>query len=277
MRSTKFEWFVMIIKILIIMIFIILIGCDSGNAIDPNIKVFKNFMPLKIGNYWVYQTIEIDQSGKLLNFTKRLDSFVISSQKQMSIKSDGKIADYSVYKLDLFSDGLFVNSRYYNNRAGILSVVYDKDNFIINDLSPTFAYLINQNELKWNAFKYSNENYQFEFEKVTYKSLYDVTINSQVIYSDDMTVPAGTFNFNQYEELIDTRLLFDYQDYINAVRYYKIENIYRFSEGYGLIYWLQKPTYERYIPINSSPNFPSKITYINGVQRELVRFKVELK
>ena len=263
----------MIFKIIIIALIFLMISCDSGNSIDPNVKLFKNFMPLEVGNYWVYNAVEIDQNGNELAFTKRIDSFAISESTTKSIISEGKVNDFLVYKLDYYKDKKYINSTYYHNKSGYLSMVYDKNNFIIDNLEPSFAYLINQNSYKWNAFKYSNNEYDFVFENEKYKSVYDVTVNSESLYSDTVTVPAGNFIFYQYSELIDSRLMFDYKNYINSVRFYKIENTYRFAESVGMIYHFQKPTYQRFMPVNPNPDFPSKILFFNGLKRELVRYK----
>lgn len=54
-------------------------ACDDDNGTDPNNNAGKNFFPLKLGNYWLYTIVTLDEnSGEKVQGTEIKDSTVAS-------------------------------------------------------------------------------------------------------------------------------------------------------------------------------------------------------
>ncbi len=265
----------MFIKILALIMFAILLsGCDAERTIvNPDVKVYKNYLPLKVGNYWIYSVFEIDINGNKINDSKRVDSMVIVDFLEVTTITNGNIYKQKAYKFNNFSDGKLINTEYFSIDNNCLYVLRDKQNFIISDLEPVWVKLTDQNNTKWNSFQYNNDNYPLSFLDKIYNSNFEVTINTQYIYSDKIINDLGEITFSQFQELVDTRALFDY-DNINAVKFYKNTIIYNYADSIGLVYYYSKPSYQRFLPINSDPKFPTTINNVNGLEKTLIRYKL---
>ncbi len=255
-------------------ILIILTACDRDTSvIKPEVKIYKNFMPLNVGNFWVYLVYEIDINGNKINDSKRIDSAVVTEFLEKTTIVSGTPYKVNAYKVNIFSDGNFIQSEYYYIKDNYLYILRDKNNFIINEFEPIWTKLIDQNSSKWNSFQYSNDDYSLQFKNQSYKSNYEVTINSQFVYSYVKNSDFGEIYVSQFQEFIDTRTLFDYNN-INAVKFYKNNIFYDYADSIGLIYYYSKPTSEIFVPLNSDPNFPTTIINVNGLEKTLINYKV---
>jgi hypothetical protein len=186
----------------------LLVSCNKDD--DKAIS----YLPLNIGNYWIYQEYLIDTAG-----TETLNTVIDS----VIINRDTIINDKKYY---VFEGNVFWN----RHQRGIYKIVRDSSGYIIdqngmvlfaeNDFADTIAYKAVINPGDSDDTLYIST---FRMERIT----------------ESITVPAGTFNVLNCRNTVNTSM--DTPD-VKYPRYLK--NYY--SEGVGLILfnycYMQSPT-----------------------------------
>ncbi|MES2764241.1 MAG: hypothetical protein V4642_00090 [Bacteroidota bacterium] len=59
---------------------------DNSNDLDPNCSL-EDAMMLKVGNYWIYTTTQIDENGNAVAGTERIDSSFVSAMQNVAGKT----------------------------------------------------------------------------------------------------------------------------------------------------------------------------------------------
>jgi hypothetical protein len=147
-------------------------SCQKDNETPTQVS----YLPLKIGNYWIYQYVQIDTSG-IETILPKTDSIVISRdtiinhKKYYVLEGTNYPFTYSGYwgVVDILRD----SSGYVVNQNGFIR-------FAVNDFSETLAY---------RAVVQDND------------TLY-IASSQMVPVSEAVTVPAGIFNVLNYKTKI---------------------------------------------------------------------------
>lgn len=163
-----------------IMAILFMISCQKDENNDsPESKA--NHWPLAIGNYWVYQHVYVDYSGKEVIHSK-LDSIYIN--RDTIIRGNTYFIIEGVY--EPFFDG----------KTGIVHIVRDSSNCIVNS---TGRVLLAENN-------YNDVLYNFPgIDPLTKDTLYYMSAKMEKV-SNPITVPAGTFEVINKRETLSIRI-----------------------------------------------------------------------
>jgi len=152
-----------------VIIFIVIISffaCSKEEEQDLK----SDYLPLSVGNYWVYQDTDIDSAGNS-KISPFLDSIVISCDTVIKGNTYYRYDSYIV-NTDRDNDIHFNNSCYYRDSMKYLITNTGEVFFSETNLTDTLR--------KKNEFNKSDTIYQ-----MTFRMEYQI---------DQVTVPAGNFN-----------------------------------------------------------------------------------
>lgn len=155
-----------------------LISCKENETITPvdNLGIVTDYLPMKVGNYWVYRHYVIDTSG-IATEQVRTDSVVITSDTMINGKQ------YFVFQGTNYP---------YNEHWGIIEMLKDSGDYIVNTQG---------------AIKFSKTNFMDVLASKT------EVINGDTVYSlkyrmeridEAIRVPAGLFSVLNYKGTIET-------------------------------------------------------------------------
>lgn len=194
---------------------LILIGsCQKDEIDDKPEETQKHIehLPLKTGNYWIYEHYEIDSLGNEIKKSK-IDSVIITGDTIINDKT------YSVLK------GTYVGSRF-----KILDILRDSSGYLVNDKG---------------QIKFSEDN--FEDTLLVYNSTVGDSTYATIYYKMEkqdspITIPAGTFgdvlNYKGYIKF-----------YRKGNPFYRDKNKY-YAKDIGVIldtyYWTSQAYFKRY-------------------------------
>ncbi len=186
---------------------------------EDDIKTKIGYLPLSIGNYWVYQEFMIDSSGNEIANSK-LDSVII--------KRDTIINDKTYFVFE---------GTYYPFTA--------RDNWgIVDILRDSSGYIVNQN----GKVLFTRDNFT---DTIAYHAVTDMENGDTLVlmtYQMDktnkiITVPAGSFDVLNYRGTVTTSMN------TPGIKYPRYLNIY-YADGVGKIlytyFYIQSPNiYEK--------------------------------
>lgn len=184
-------------------------SCKNNEPINPTDYSQKSdYLPLEIGNYWVYRHFEIDEQGNETEMSE-IDSVVISR------------------------DTIINNSRYYvlegtnypinEGRWGIIDILRDSSDYLVNEIGTI--------EFAKNNF---SDILASKIEVLNGDTLYSLSYKMEKSVSP-IAVPAGTFNVLNFQgTLITNQNLFNTENprFINN---YYAEKVGKIIETYFFI------------------------------------------
>ncbi len=139
--------------------------CKDDNDIDTTPQVSQlQHLPLKTGNYWVYNTYKIDTLG---------NETIISTVDSTIISGDTIINGLTYYIL---------KGNYAGGRIRILDILRDSSGYLVND----------EGEIKFSEDNFTDT---LSITNVTFgDSTYTTTYYKMEKHNAPVTVPAGTFD-----------------------------------------------------------------------------------
>ncbi len=186
-------------------------SCNKDEDSSPQ-KTKLSHLPLKTGNYWVYEHFKIDNFGNEEKLTT-IDSVVITR--------DTIINDMKYY---------VVEGNYIDKRFRILDILRDSSGYLVNDKG---------------QIKFSEDNFSdiLLVQNTTFGDSTYATVYYKMEKQDDpITVPAGTFN-----DILNYKGTAKF--YGNNDPFYKDKNTY-YAKDVGIIldtyYWISKAKKYKY-------------------------------
>ncbi len=218
---------------------VILVSCDDSSTGDnTGPQEMKNYFPLSVGNYWIYNTVIYDKFSKTIS--NSIDSVVITGKTQLY----GKEASIFVK----FSDGIPVDTSYhYKTNNEVFTIL--KDTIVnIPDLSSRWSLMFDFVNDSWLSFNEIIDDYNYELDDTNY------TGRGNFIYKGNNN---GTIFYNNREALnlkltMDSRLVFFYKmqedEYgrLDSIYYERIlqrNTVYHLAENIGIVYESTEPFY----------------------------------
>ena len=224
------------INILLIIIAIVSFACSDDSVSNNNTA---SYLPLNIGNYWVYKTVETDRYGSISNtYTDSL--LVINSQEYKKFPS---------YQLQHFRDGILTDTLIISVQGNNIFKINNQLEYIMPVTTGEWMKIADfDSESSWNVLYLLGYNNNIEYLDSVYETTEDYTVNA------GPPLPAEiNFNGTDYEAaeirlfddsrkffvldidttIIDFKWIFDttyyekYQNHEHFARY--IENIGLFS------------------------------------------------
>lgn len=153
-----------------------LLSCNNDDDLQPQFAANNNYMPLKVGNYWVYEHYEIDSSGR---------ETLLPTRDSLSISGDTMIRGnlYYIFQPTSYNLSLRSGAEYLRDSSGYL--ITDKGEILFSDNNFIDVLL---DSIKLNSTAQSQTDTLFTLE---YKM--------ESSNSSSVSVPAGSFQALNYQ------------------------------------------------------------------------------
>ncbi len=255
--------------IIFLSISIILTACEQGTK--PVQEVEDDYLPLEIGNYWIYKTYEIDPNSILVPNTTNIDSVVI--EEKYELKS------LMAYKAIVYRQKAPIDTLIFGKwKKEIHQLFYDK-NADIPFMQNTWFRIADLEQANWHIYNTIRVNIDFDFFGDSIKVDADYTFNGEYIGKE--TLPIGTNDVlcSKYTVKPDRRYRFKYifnessPPDISTITVTCKQFIHRwFSKQIGIIRYQQDPYSYVYAAKPVVPSFPGRTESRNGYVMELMKF-----
>lgn len=253
---------------------LVLISCTNDTT-KPTVNDDANYLPMKVGNYWVYQYFQLDPSFRKIDTTLAMDSIVIT---------ESKIVDFrTAFVFDVFRNGSKIDQMYFSSDYYGFYKIADSVTDKIETLSSRWIKFLNLYDTVWNEYG--------SYDKDLYYNFDNLIVNSSLQY-----VITGYKSLNSYYFTVNDTSVQAYQTYLKKDRirkfYYNVAgyknpaniniiqlNFERFymADKVGIVAWQVDPyssstksdsTYSTYKanPVTTSSN---------GWRRELLKYHIQ--
>lgn len=245
------------------------LACDESTEPGPIGK--KNYLPLAIGNYWVYRTYEIDPNQQLVPGTVNIDSVVIESTYEYK--------SLLAYKAVVFRNGTRMDTLVYAQWKEEIHRLYNAVLADIPFMPDTWFRIADNVAQKWHIYNTSRINIDFNFFGDTVKVNADYTYNGEL--SGEEYIPIDTNNVFCTKFVIkpDRRYMFKHifreltpPETSNIIVTSKQIETRWFSNKIGIVRYQQDPYAFIYKPDPPVSSFAGKTEFKNGFVKELLRF-----
>lgn len=265
------------IKSFIVFVFLIqfiLQSCDE--TVEPQLDDYSKLLPLKVGNYWVYNRFVKDDNNKNIISSLIEDSVVIEKSEL--------IQNRTAYYFVRYQSDTVVNKMILSYDNGIVYRLYDSNTINIPRLDETWFpiadFKVNINEM-WNVYKQILNDFIFKDIDTTYASIYHHTVNGEYIFQDSMLFEGKKTLTKIFRNKFDSKM--DYRkprklseltwDTLTVTHLMKYYDNYQFLEGIGL-YKISRDTYYYTITTEPSSDVDDVITF-KGFEQILKNYKIK--
>ena len=257
-----------------LIILIILASCNETTNVT---NTSEEFLPLTIGNYWIFKSFETNINENIIKETINEDSLVIVGTEII----DGVTANILIK----YRDNKPIDTMYLTEDKNIIFRLYDSTKIKIPHLTNHWFPIIDYNVKKdysWNIYNTAINNYPYELNDTVYLPTYQHTYNGTFVSDDSLTFNGTKFPSKKYYNKYDSRLTFqikkriedgngnyhyDSLDYTRTLKYF---DYYHLAEGIGFFKIERKP-YTLYISTSPSSTYNSSENF-NGFVSELKRY-----
>jgi len=246
-------------KRLLFLLLFIFAAC-SDNSTNPAKPVDANdFLPLAVGNYWIYEYSDLDRSnqptGKIY-----IDSILITGKK--------KIKEDTFYTFVTFRDNQAIDTAYWNIKNLSIFMLATAENANLPGFSNTVFKMVELYKSDWYIFNYNHDS---------------LLIN----IGGEENLFSGEFNFHGYRNYGDDTIYIHGKQFV-AMSTKIVQNAkYTESNPPNTIYIDNLPIYYYYMEnigqvlirkesryIVEQGNSNNK-TWFNGWQRQMIRYHLE--
>jgi len=173
---------------------------DDDNPVKPTVK---NYFPLYVGSYWVYEKYDLDSNDQRITTTRKIDSAYCSSMTQEQING----ITQNVYTLKHILSGLMnpdqkfyvSNGQIYQNYQFIPGLDFSAFGIDVNDyLTIDWLLLIDQNNQNWTSLPQDT----VEIPSINVPGVGDISLTLNLELKG---MSAGNGTFTIVNETVDTK------------------------------------------------------------------------
>lgn len=252
----------------------IFLSCTENN--NPPDEEEINFLPLKTGNYWIYDFWELDSEKNKLENTAAIDSMVIVEKKTINFRES--------YVLNVYRNGVFLEQLIFAKDSWGISKIGDSLTNDIPGLEPTWFRIYHSIQSDWDIYTKYEEGKNLTFNGNNYSATKHYVLKGSKAVAPDY-LQVGDFVHSSLANIIkiDRKFSFKYDDtsftdpanidiiQLNYERYWFVKNI-------GLVKAQNDPytnTTKSDSAYCSYKQNPLVVTH-NGWLRTLKKYRVEI-
>jgi hypothetical protein len=244
-------------------------GCNSKSPNEP-IEIH-NYLPLKIGNYWIYRTYDLDNYSNPIASTGVIDS--------VAITATDSILGQKCWLFLTFQKGKIIDSSYYVNQNNYIFRLYFQKDSVYPGFIGRWYKVFDPDSKTWHVDDYYQYPYLYYFENDTVNATYKIQINAYFNDLGNQQINDSTWNCLQENIVFDNLIEFKYnwdkdtttikRHTLKNTRYYFVNNI-----GIAL---LSNDTYtiDNYSENPEVSKYPRKNTFIFGKRSYLLRYHLK--
>lgn len=238
----------MIIKFkqyLFITIIIILSSCGKDEPVAPPKEQI--LLPLTVGNYWIFESNQLDYSGRNIPNTQRFDTLIVV-----------KKLDNNIWEFLLSNDSIQTKEYYYSNSKQI-GYLFDPKMVGINIERKIWLKILDLERSSFHNFDTIISNYKYVFKNDTIMSKINIAINTYKMRADTGLIKNMRVKYFGYDTKIDRLISFKYKfpndpDSIE-ITVAHLQNLkYDFAESIGFLNIRLEPSQ---IKISTYPKYQS--------------------
>lgn len=243
-------------KKLFILLLLLVTAC-SDNSTEPEEPLdARSFLPMNIGNYWIYEYTELDINGQPIGDIL-IDSTLITGSKYFN--------DEQYYEFVTFRNNKPIDTTYWNANNKEIYSVANQNNTNIPGFPETKFKMMELYIGDWFIFDYVDDSLLVEWNNTNH-------------------LVKGEFNFHGYRNYGDDTVYIHDKQYIAFSTKVVADARYTLRDSTAAVYLHNQPTYIYYhentgiIETRKSPHYitekgnPGKKIWFNGWRRQMIRY-----
>ncbi len=251
---------------LIIVLIAITISCEKENSISP--QGDKNIFPLAIGNYWIFETYDLDFTGRNIPNTLRIDTLATIT------KLNNDIWEF------LFNYDSFSYNEYYYYRKKQIGYLFDPQKLGINIDKKIWLKIVDLDISSFHNFDTIIPNYPNIFKNDTISARINIAINTYKMRADTGIIKNMRVYYYGYDTKIDRLLTFKYKfpndpDSIE-VTIAHLQNLrYDFAENIGLFNIRLDPSQIKITTYPKYDSYQGETIFLQGKNSRLIEYYIK--
>ena len=248
-------------KIYFLLLFIFLIFSCSDNSSNPSNDPLdaRNFLPMSVGNYWIYEYTELDRNNEPIGDVMN-DSTVITGTR------DYKGTPFFIFVT--FRNGNPIDTSFWNADNLKINQIANQTNTNIPKLSDSVFKMLELYKEDWFIFQTENDSMVIDWD-------------------DTLHLVAGKFNYHGYRNYGDDTVYINGKKYIAISTKVVSDRQYQLWDSTRKIFLHNQPCYYYYAEnigrvmirqeshyIVEQGNAKNKF-YFNGWRQQMIRFNVK--
>jgi hypothetical protein len=249
-------------KYLITIIFLSLVflfACSDNPAKPENTLDARNFLPMSVGNYWIYEYTELDKDNKPIGNIS-IDSTVIETTTNYNGKTfylfvtyrNNRPIDTSIWNADNLKIYLFANA----------------ENMQVPDMSDTVFKMFELYKGDWFIYSMQNHSMEIDFGGETHHVSGDFNFHGYRNYGDDTVFIHDKKYITMSTKFVSDRR-YQLWDSTRAIYLHNQPCFNYFAENIGLIQIRKESHY-----IVEQGNQANKF-WFNGWRRQMIRYSLK--
>ncbi len=262
-------------NILFLVLFsVIFISCNDNPTKTTHVD--KNeFFPMKIGNYWIYKSYNVDASATIIDSTITIDSMVVTSSKLYENRT--------AFVLSYFKNNSLAKDYLFSSDIYGLYRISDSLSESIPDLKPTWFKIFDYLQKTWNIYGNYISDVPFEFNNYQTTVIKHWAINgNRNTDANPSTIDGKSVSAYFANYLADRRFSFKYFEAgypakanVEIIELHK--EYFWLADNVGIVQWQFEPFN---ITTRSDSTFciykdKPTIEKFGGWKRELLRYKIQ--
>jgi hypothetical protein len=259
-----------IMKLILIMYFIFLpiflSGCKTDNSLQPSDS--SSYLPVKLGNYWIYRTYNLD------NFSNPIPSSFVTDS--VVIVNTDSILGQKCWLFLTFRNGTITDSSYYINQNNIIYKLFNNKDTLYPGFQGKWYKIFDKEIDSWHLDEYLQYPFVYYYiETDTIHATYSTQVNAYFKSIGNQVINDSTWLCLQGNILVDNLI---YARHIwgkdtTTIKQHTPRNFkFSFVKNVGIA-MLSYDTYS--VDIYTEPvvpEFKSNRTFFNGKRSYLLRY-----
>lgn len=247
-----------------------LISCDEVHVAPKPAPV--DLLPLSIGNYWIFDTYDIDFNSNPISGTNKTDSIVVESKDSNLL---GKVAFYLVRYRDSEPFDTMIAAK----DSKLIYILYDERNSGIPGLERQWFKIADLVNETWNIFFVEKNNFPYDFNGDIVLSTADFNLNCHRKSADSVEISGmGMLYRMEFYINADNSIRFKYyftgdEDSVTVERTQLKVHRFSFADKVGFLMLKDDPyNYKITAP---SAHYPGEMKGFGGTRSDMKRYGVK--
>lgn len=240
------------------LVFVLLISCSDNNTDNNETKNANEFFPMQIGNYWIYEFVELDTLYQPTE-NQLIDSTIITGKMDMNGVT---LYEFSTYR----NDEIILTEHWATDSRHIWQLRGAREDSIPG-IQDTLFSLVKFNAMDWNVFFFHSDSIDYTWDGINGWADYIFNANSRINITKEDVYNYKNYESRSYKFTADKIFGFTSKKDSSV---FLISNFgvtyYTLAKGIGLTEIEKLPSYY-YI------NNESKL-WVNGYRKRLIRHNI---
>jgi|GEM_PF-5727057 hypothetical protein len=257
----------------LIMPFVLLISSCDDNSTNVPVGNASQFMPLKVGNYWIYKAYRLNSVSDTISETLWYDSLAVVSENTDYFQN-------TTYVLIAYKNNVPYDTMHLITANTQLNWIIDESDSLFKGMTDQWVTLADFGSNDWHIYDTTIQNYNYYFNGKHVSSKLNIAINGysegKIEYNFGSKVyTARKFRYKT-DQLYQLKTTFNpSNDSITIKRQFLSTEYFYFAEGLGIVRRKLDSYNLKTTESPDSPYYAATDTLIQGYYRELIRCNIQ--